>query len=108
MANYKQTEVAGTAWQRACRLVLDNPTKGAGSVLIVEETAVDLGNGSIMAQPTGNLGTEFKPGALIDIYNPLTGEKTGATITHDEYYALSYSVYMTLAAERDALQAQQN
>lgn len=101
MANYKASDITGTAWQRAVRMVLENPIKGAGSVLVVEETAIDLGEQTI-TQLSGNLHTTFEQGKTFDLYNPLTGEKTGATMTHDEYYAISYSVYMTLAAERDA------
>lgn len=107
MPNYQQSDVSGVSWKRASRIVLENPINSPGGVLIVEEVAMDLGDGTTLTNPVGNLGTVFQPGALINLYNPLTGLPTGATITHDEFYAMAYSVYMTLAAERDALQQPQ-
>jgi len=101
MANYQESAVSGTQWRRASRIVIDNPQQGNPTILIVEDTATQLGD-SVINQPSGNLSATVEQGATFPLVNPATGEVIGES-SHDEVYALIYSLYMHLATQRDAL-----
>lgn len=58
--DYKESSVAGTSWQRAVRVVVENPYGGVPSINIVEEKAVNLGDG-VITNLCGNLTTVFNP-----------------------------------------------
>lgn len=108
MADYQATDVAGKSWKRCCRMVVENPLNSPSSLLLVEETAISLGDKTI-STPDANLSVVFSPEASFSLRNPLTGEETGVTMTHAELYTILYSVYMQLALERDAaLSIQEN
>lgn len=103
MADYKETEVAGTSWQRFSRVVIENPRNGAPSVLCVEQRVTNLGEDQPeIIQDIGNLGFPFDPAAVIPVVNPETMEPTGETITGMDIYVGIYSYVMMMAAARDA------
>lgn len=86
--NYKQSEVTGTQWQRAIRVVIENPFGGVPSINFVEETATQLGD-SVITQPCSNLTCDF------DVSNP----------AHVEIYDKLNALYMALAEIRDSAQS---
>lgn len=105
MADYKQSEIAGTRWTRCNRISILNPhsSQGAPSVVFDEEDAIAIGS-SIVTLPCSLAPipfVNFNPSEVIDIYDPMTGEKTANTITMGEIYALMFSAYMTKATMRD-------
>lgn len=100
MSNYKQTTVLGEAWQRAARVVVENPLNATPSILIVEEEAIVLGDKTI-TNVCGNLSCQFDPAATFPGLDPETGLPVGRDITHGEVYALLNSLYMHLAKLRD-------
>lgn len=106
MANYKESAVAGTKWQRASRVVIDNPYGGTPGVLLVEQQAMQLGD-EVVIKDIGNLAATFDPAAEIPLVNPETGESLGQVMTHQQLYVALHSLYIQLAAERDAAQAPQ-
>lgn len=85
MADYKESSVAGTSWQRAVRVVVENPYGGAPSVNIVEEKVINLGD-SVITKLCGNLTTTFDPD------NPL----------HMTIYEKLNELYVALREARDA------
>ena len=100
MSNYKQTTVSGETWQRAARVVVENPLNATPSILIVEEEAIVLGDKTI-TNVCGNLSCAFDPEATFPAIDPATDEPVGRDITHGEVYALLNSLYMDLAKKRD-------
>lgn len=100
--NYKETTIAGTSWQRACRAVIEHPLDNTSSVMYVEEKAINLGD-SLITQLCSNVGESFERGKLFPKYNPLTAEIiAGEFFSHDDYYQIVFSHYMHLATQRDA------
>lgn len=100
MADYKESSVNGTSWQRAVRVVVENPYGGVSSINFVEEKAINLGD-RVITQPIANLSCPFDPQATFPGLDPSTGLPVGRDITHAEVYALLYSLYMNLATARD-------
>ena len=70
--NYKETEVAGQAWQRAVRVVIENPYQGLPFITYVEEKVYNIGEKSI-TEPVANLGVGFnlEDQLHVDIYTKL-------------------------------------
>lgn len=83
--DYKESSIAGTSWQRAVRVVVENPYGGVPSVNIVEEKAINLGD-SVITNLCGNLSTSF------DAANPL----------HMAIYEKLNELYVVLREARDA------
>lgn len=98
--NYKETEVQGQSWQRACRVVVENPLNGTSTIMFVEEEAVNLGD-KTLTNLCSNLSCTFDPAATFPGLDPETGLPVGRDITHGEVYALLNSLYMHLAKLRD-------
>lgn len=102
MADYKESTVAGTSWQRASRVVVDNPYGGVPTIMFVEEQAINIGD-SIITKPVANLSCNFDPSATFLAIDPTTNTPTGQEISHGEVYGILYSLYMDLAAKRDGV-----
>lgn len=85
MADYKESNVSGTSWQRAVRVVVENPYGGIPSINFVEEKAINL-DGNITTQLCSNLTTQF------DAENPL----------HVDIYTKLNELYTLLREARDA------
>lgn len=56
--NYNESEVLGTKWQRACRVVIENPYKQTPSINFIEEEVVNLGD-KVFSQIVGNVYSNF-------------------------------------------------
>lgn len=85
MADYKQSTVTGTAWQRSWRVNIENPVTGDKVATFHEHQAMDTGDGIITKQ-LGSVSVVFDPG------NP----------AHALLYEKLNELYMQLAAARDA------
>lgn len=105
MADYKESTVSGTKWQRASRVVIENPFGGTPHVSFVEEEVVNFGDKQI-TNPCANLIVQFDPAAEIALVDPATGTPTGKVMSHADLYAALHSLYMQEAVKRDAVAAQ--
>lgn len=93
MADYKESAVVGTSWQRACRIQIENVSDiivpgAVPTILIVEEKVTNLGTVAI-SQPVGNLSCIFDPA------NP----------DHVAAYTALNNIYVALCTARDAAEA---
>lgn len=84
MADYKETEVTGKSWQRASRVLIENPYGGIPMITFQEEEATEIGNKTV-TRGCGSVGTQF------DAQNA----------DHVTVYTILNSLYMALAAARD-------
>lgn len=101
MADYKQSDVAGTKWQRCFRIDAQNPRGGVPCIIFFEEEVFTLGNGEEVRRPVGHMQVAYQdPAKTFDVLNPMTGDVVG-TATHGQVYALMHSLYLACAAERD-------
>lgn len=82
--NYKESNVTGTQWQRATRIVIENPFGGIPTVNFIEEKATQLGE-SVITQLCANLIVAFDPGnpAHLDLYDKLNSLYTVAREARD-------------------------
>lgn len=104
MSNYQESEVIGTQWRRACRVVVENPLNATPSVMFVEEEAINLDDKTI-TNLVANLSCAFDLAATFPAIDPETNLPVGRDITHAEVYGLLYSLYMDLAKKRDEANA---
>lgn len=103
MPDYHQSTVSGERWQRCNHIEINNPSGDTPSIRFDEETPIGLADGTSVGLPAGNITRAFNdPTAAIPLRDPTTGDAVGAKITHGEIYAILWSLYMALAAERDA------
>lgn len=109
MANYKETEVIGSAWTRSFHVEVNNPVNQIPSIAFREED-VFMVNGEVIHRqkqmsPTNSI-LEFlaDPSTTFDLLNPETNEVIGSAQYHNIYVIL-YSLYQKLAVERDVREA---
>lgn len=105
MANYKESTVSGTSYIRSHSVSVANPLNGVKAINFYEEQVINFADGEQMFKPFGgfqepltaeNAVTEF---ALV---NPVTGQDSGVKMTYQDLYVALYSLYVALAAKRDA------
>ena len=103
MANYEEAQVAGVKWKRCHRIEIRNPVPPATPVVdFVEQEIMFTDAFTSIPLNESSLSIAFNPAAIIDVYNPVTLEKTGQTFTHADLYGMLFSAYMTVAKARDA------
>ena len=102
MAEYKQTNVAGTAFNRFKRIVIENPYQGTPRVVAIEEQVRNFADGVTELKEVDAPGKAFDPAEQFDELNPANGEKTGRKINAADVYVAIYSYVMTMAKQRDA------
>jgi len=103
MANYQESDIAGTKYTRAYQVHVQNGM-AAKAITFHEEEVINLADeviqrkkGSVTAPFTSdNASTEF---ALVD---PTTGADSGQAMSYQDVYVALYSLYLHLAAQRDA------
>lgn len=101
MADYKQTEVQGTQWVRAKRVIVDNPYMQQPTATFIEEMIINTANG-ILNVPYGHVTVPIDVNTgVIDLVNPQTGELLGTQVSHMELYVIVHSFYMQQAKLRD-------
>lgn len=101
--NYKETTVTGASWVRANSVTVHNPLGGTGAIRFNEERVIVLGDRKIF-EPIGSVQerlTEDKRSKVFDLKHPETLEVVGQA-TYEQVYLLLHSLYLHLAAERDA------
>lgn len=101
MPNYNESSISGTAYTRCNQVVINNPKGGVPSMAFLEERFIELGADSV-ARPTGSIQASFRADGVFPLINPGTGEPTGDTMTHQQVYAVLYSLYISEALARDA------
>lgn len=102
MQSYSETNVTGTSWKRCPRIELMNALGAQPLISLSEEQVISVG-GLTMNKYLGQLVVNYNPTGTIDVYDPVTGDKTTSTISHNEIMAIFYSIYRTAAEERDAM-----
>lgn len=102
--NYKQSAVTGETWQRAVRVVVENPYEGGvPAVTFVEEQLINL-PGEVITRASGSVSEPFTPanaGEVFNLVHPETGAVLG-TATYQDVYVMLHSLYLHVAAKRDA------
>lgn len=109
MQNYQETDVVGTAWVRARRVVIENPRGGVPAATFIEERVVNIAGGDEIVQQLGSVvepfiatGDDANADEQFPVRNPQTGEQTG-TMTYAQAHAVLHSLYYHVAGKRDAL-----
>jgi len=100
MANYQETQVTGTKWQRCNQVLINNPYNTTPAVAFKEETVVVLDSG-VFIQSQSGLACDFDPQGVINLRDPATGALTGQTMSQQDVYVALYSMYLQLAEQRD-------
>jgi hypothetical protein len=87
MPEYNESTLAGSSWQRACKVVIDNPIGSTSNLSITEEKVYQLGYSVIRESLGAGLSVTF------DSNNP----------KHVELYNLLNDLYIEQRAIRDAI-----
>lgn len=102
MSDYKESMLAGRAWQRCHQIVIENPRNGAPAVRFDEEEVLSVTGEQEMRRSVGTIALPFDPAKTFQLRNPMTGEPIpGAESTYGDAYVLLYSAYIAAALERD-------
>lgn len=83
--NYNESIISGTKWQRAFRVIVDNPYNGIPTINFLEEEAINF-DGKVLTNPIANVDCTFDPN------NPL----------HAEIYIKLNELYTVLREARDS------
>lgn len=100
MADYKETTVNGTSWQRAQMIHISNHLGQLPTVTYQEEEILALDTGNIQ-RLVGQISCTIDPESSIALRDLDTGEPTGETVPVGLIYQALYSDYLTRAFERD-------
>lgn len=104
MANYKETNLAGTSYIRSHRVEVVNG-EVEKAIYFNEQKIINLDDGEVIRREAGSVGSEFtaeNASTEFALLNPETGEVVGAPMTYQDVYVALYSLYIHLALERDA------
>lgn len=107
--NYRESTGSATSWRRANCVIITNPLNNlaAASVSFTEEDVMQKGD-FIVTRPAEGISATFDPNGTFDLLDPATGAVI-RQVTHMELYTILYSLYISLAVERDnARQTLQN
>lgn len=104
MAEYQESNITGTSYQRGRTLIFENPRQGTPSLLIKEERVTLLANNRVILESAGEIRKiveDMTP--TFALRNPATNEIIeGQTASYQDLYVLLFSLYWHLANERDA------
>lgn len=112
--DYNYTESTTSSWQRANRIIIDHPIPGTGrvsTISFVEEIAVALPDGRFATSPVGVLTEALLTdqdnnnlNEVVQLIDPVTGQPIeGQTITYAAAQVMMHSLYLHVAAKRDAI-----
>ncbi len=106
MSDYRESSVAGTSYTRGRSLYFENPLNSTPSLLIREETVINLAD-RVITEHSGEIRkTVDDLSVSFPLRNPATNETIeGATMTYQDLYVGLFSLYWHLALERDAAEA---
>jgi hypothetical protein len=100
MPNYRQTALSGERYTRAKRVVLETPLGGVPQAAFIEQDVLIVGEETI-TRDTGAINAAMTdPNTAFPLLNPADDSVIGEA-TYAEVYALIYSLYRKLAADRD-------
>lgn len=108
MSNYKEATVAGTAYVRAGKVLVENGLNEKRISFFEEDVVITSDGRTIASDVPGRVSRELtleNMGESFAVLDPVTGAGTGLTATFGEVYATLYSLYLYLATQRDALEA---
>lgn len=100
MADYKETTINGTAWQRAQMIIISNHLGQLPTVTYQEEEILALDSGNIQ-RPVGQLSYTIDPLAEIELVDVDTLLPTGETIPVALVHQALFSDYINRAKARD-------
>jgi len=101
MADYKETTVSGTQWQRCNAIHIQNTYGQTPTVTMQEEQITNVGDQQFQ-RSVGGLNIPFDPDAVIQLRNPADGSLLGASMTQGQIHVALWSLYVQSAAARDA------
>lgn len=101
MPNYKETTVSGNSYTRAHRVIINNKYQATPTISFQEEEVLNV-NGQVIQQQKESVNESFTdPSAVFPLVDPTTGASLGDS-TYGQVYVLLHSLYLHLAARRDA------
>lgn len=100
MSNYKETNISGTKWTRAKRIIIENPKDQIASILINEEDVIEFDTKETIIPSTSLYETFSDPSKSFNLLNP-TDDSIIGSATYQEVYIMLYSLYIYLANQRD-------
>ena len=100
MADYKETTINGTAWQRAQLIIMSNHLGQLPTVTYQEEQILALDGGNVQ-RPAGQLSYTIDPLAEIELVDVETLLPTGETIPVALVHQALFSDYINRAKARD-------
>ena len=93
---YKETEISGSKWQRASRIIIENPAGGVPSATFFQER-VSLVDGRYINEAMGQISEEFiDPLLEFELLDPNTLVGTGTMVNYGTLYAMILSLYVHL------------
>ena len=101
---YQPSSVTGTVstWKRAVRIEISNPQNGVPGVVFSEEIATRLPDGTVVTVPSTTISSNATDmTTTFNLIDTETGSVAG-TMTYGQLYDAMYSLYLNLAAQRDA------
>ena len=101
MADYKQTDIAGSKYQRACRIMIENPIGGPPSVVFVEEEITTVTGQNPIHRLVGRLPVAYDPNEMVTMIDPTTNLPTETVYPASLAQWIIYSIYWKKAGERD-------
>lgn len=106
--DYRQSTVAGTAYQRARSMYFENP-RGANPSLLVREERVTILADREISEPAGEINVTIPVEQMateFQLRNPTNNEPVpDGTMTYGDLYVALFSLYWHLAESRDAQEA---
>ena len=103
MANYQESNVAGTKYLRAYQVHVNNGMTNK-TITFQEEEVINLDNGEVIQRKLGSVSEGFtadNASTSFNLVSPVDGSPTGATMTYQEVYNALYSLYLHLGNIRD-------
>ena len=102
MADYKASTVSGTSWQRAARVLIDNPLGENPTITYKEERVIKLSDTEFDQKTVGQLQHSLNMADVIALIDLETGTLTGETILVSTIYQAIASDYIARALARDS------
>lgn len=102
--NYKQSDVSGTKWRRASRVVIDNNLDQTPRCTFVEEEVLVAGDDKIHKM-VGSISFDVDPNEMVTMIDPQTNEPTTTQYPVSLAQWIIYSLYWKKVTERDAQQS---
>jgi hypothetical protein len=101
MSNYKEETINGTKYQRARSVEIYNYLDSTPFINFQEETVFIMDGKKVITPVMATISVNFDENGTFPVLNPATGDSTGETATHQQLYALIYSLYIKAAVDRD-------